>query len=489
MVTGRTVLAGCTALLTLGCAAPEAQRPRDGAPERTYLGQRDDRPRPTVAPVRSAPATNCPAGSDAANGARLGELALFSRALFYLREQSPRDISPRSRQLLLAALGAIPAAASDVTVQPDPDAPPRWVTVTVKGERCLLNIEHVDAPPGVQSSLQEAMQFVGSRLLLPAEETQATFARIEMAASNGMLAALDRRAALLDGDSYRKVQRDRTSLSASDVASPEGQDARRPEFQGPHASEVAYLPLGGFPPGAGAEVEQAAKGAGGTPPKGVILDLRDNKGGLVEEAANVADVFIERGVLGWIVGRRERTALEAHGSGHDFTGAVVVLVNHQTAGAAELVASAIQGLGRGLIIGETTAGVGSVRSFFDLPASGRPPGASPDRDVVVQDLLDGGKTAPAVDQPAAVDPEAKEPFGLLVRTGYLRTANDHDIDGAGVRPDIELPGPIGAATPSADACLIQLAQALISQAPDGRRSTLLPIAKGLARTRDCGQAR
>ena len=483
---------GWATLFTFGCAAPGAERAPDREPERTLLGQRDERPRPTLTSVRSAPPTSCAVGSSPVTGAQLAELSLFSRTLFYLRETYPRDITPYSRQLLLAALSAIPAADQDVAVERDPDALPRWINVTVAGERCALNIERVDAPWNLRSSLQTAMRFIGSRLALPAGETEARFTRIELAATNGMLAALDRASMLTDAPSYERDRGKPAGLIASALVSPQGQAAARPQFQGPYLEDAAYLPVGGFARGAAAEVEQGAAGSGERPPKGVILDLRNDKGGLVDEAAKVAGVFIQRGVLGWIVGRHERTALEAHDSGHDFTGTVVVLVNHETASAAELVASAIQSLGRGLIIGEVTAGAGSVRTFFALPRKWRPAGASsppapPDRDVV-QNILDGVEPPPPQEQAEPFDGQPDEMFELLLRTGYLRTANDREIEGAGVLPDIQIPRPVGPTSAAGDACLIHLAQALISQAPDARRSTLLPIAKTLADRWDCGQA-
>lgn len=491
MVMGRMALAGCAALFTLGCAPPMAERPPSAEPERTYLGQGDERPRTTLAPVRVAPATDCPVGPDATNGATLAELPLFSRTLFYLREWFPADITPRSRQLLLAALAAIPPADSDVAVERDPDVAPLWVSVSAKGQRCTLNLERVDAPSSLRSSLQQAVRFLASRVMLPADEVEARFTKIEIAATNGMLASLDRHSLLIDADTYGKVRATSTGPSASAVVSPDGQEVRRAAFPGGDAGEVAYLSVGSFQRGAGAEVQRSSIGSGGPPPKGIILDLRDNKGGLVDEAAMVADVFIQRGVLGWIVGRHERTALEAHDGGQDFTGAVVVLVNHETASGAELVASAIQNLGRGVIIGDVTAGAGSVRRFFDLPgrwpAGASSPAGSPDRDVV-QNIPNDGEMPPPHDDGEPFSGEREKVLGLLLRTGYLRTANDHDIEGSGVRPDLQPPGPVGPASASRDECLVHFAHALISRAPDGRRSTLLATAKVLASRQDCGHA-
>lgn len=477
MVTGRTALAGCATVVAIGCAGPAAERPPSAEPERTYVGQHDDRPLPSVAQAKAAPAANCPVASGNAGGSELALLSLFSTTLSQVRDYYPRDITPRSRELLLASLWAVEATDRDVLVERDLDAPPRWVSVTVKGERCTLNIERVDAPATLLSSLQDGMRFIGSRLALPTSETDARFTKIELAATNGMLAALDRQSRLVDADTYRDIRAQPPGASAATDVAPARQAAEPIGLTMAALStryEVAYLRPDGFRRGSAAQVEQGTLGSGGTAPKGVVLDLRNNPGGLLDEATRVADVFIERGVLGWIVDRDHRKALEAHDSGHDFEGSVVVLVNHQTSAAAELVASAIKSQGRGVIFGEETAGAGSIRDFFDLPVTSQdaPPAPAPP-----------GDAAP----PEAAQPQ--EVLGLLLRTGYLWTANDAPIEGAGVRPDLQQPSPSGATSAANDDCLLQLAQAVISQAPDARRSTLLSTATALANKQVCAHAR
>lgn len=472
MVRGRTALVGLATVFTTGCLASTTERPPSPEPERTYVGQHDQRPMPTVAPVKVAPPTSCALKSATATGDELAQLSLFSRALFQLRDQYPRDITPRSRELLLAALWAIEVTDRDVLMERDLDAPPGWVSLTVKGERCMLNIERVDSPATVLSALQQAMRFIGSRLVLPASETGPRFSKIEVAATNGMLALLDRQSRLVDADASRDIRAQSPSATATTsvtAATPTSVAAGLRLAALSTGDEVAYVRPDGFPRGSAAQAEQEAMGSGGKTPKGVILDLRDNPGGLLEEAAGVADVFVERGVLGWIVGRAQRKALEAHDGGHDFAGAVVVLVNRRTSAGAELVASAIKSLGRGIVLGEQTAGAGSVREFFDLPVAGQPTGVA---------SAEGGATAPtATDLP-----------GVLLRTGYLWTANDVPLESEGVRPDLPLTWPPPPASPANDDCLLKVAQAAITKAPDARRSMLLATAKALASEQICAVA-
>lgn len=100
--------------------------------------------------------------------------------------------------------------------------------------------------------------------------------------------------------------------------------------------------------------------------KGIILDLRDNPGGILESAVDMASKFIESGV---IVTERDRKGkeikYEAKG-GADEEIPLVVLVNGGSASASEIVAGAIQDRNRGVIVGEQTFGKASVQSVHEL---------------------------------------------------------------------------------------------------------------------------
>ena len=73
----------------------------------------------------------------------VAQLPVFSKTLFYVRENYPEDISPRAGELLLAALDAIARQDHDILVEREPDPPPRWVTLTVDGQLCTLDLERV----------------------------------------------------------------------------------------------------------------------------------------------------------------------------------------------------------------------------------------------------------------------------------------------------------------------------------------------------------
>jgi carboxyl-terminal processing protease len=102
----------------------------------------------------------------------------------------------------------------------------------------------------------------------------------------------------------------------------------------------------------------------------LILDLRGNPGGLLEQAIDVASEFLPRGqVVVSIKGRTEYSepvVYKSRGSDPEDV-PLVVLINRNTASASEIVAGAIQDHGRGLIVGETSFGKGLVQRVFQLP--------------------------------------------------------------------------------------------------------------------------
>ena len=128
---------------------------------------------------------------------------------------------------------------------------------------------------------------------------------------------------------------------------------------------IGYLHISGFQETTEAETTAAMDEMGDL--KGLILDLRNNPGGLLSEGVGVADKFLKKGQV--IVSHHGRNSPEkvyraAHGSTKDYP--VVVLVNHGTASAAEIVSGAIQDHDRGLIAGESTFGKGLVQTVYRL---------------------------------------------------------------------------------------------------------------------------
>ena len=105
------------------------------------------------------------------------------------------------------------------------------------------------------------------------------------------------------------------------------------------------------------------------PVKGIVLDLRNNPGGLVDQSINVADMFLDSGVIMSMRGRDEgdEQIYEAKQSKDDIKAPVVVLVNAGSASASEIVAGALRDQNRAFIVGERTFGKGSVQNVIPLP--------------------------------------------------------------------------------------------------------------------------
>jgi carboxyl-terminal processing protease len=194
---------------------------------------------------------------------------------------------------------------------------------------------------------------------------------------------------------------------------------RDPEVESRRFGDVGYLRLDRFGDRAGRDVADALATLRRDGVRALVLDLRANGGGYGDEATAVASAFVPHGP---IFTTRERTGAPVVARADGSAGPrlpLAVLVDGDTASAAEIVAGAIQDDGLGTIVGTRTFGKGLVQSIFPLP--------------------DGS--------------------ALKVTTARYVTPQGHDIDGVGIRPDVEVAEPSGSreGDPAADP---QLAAAL-----------------------------
>jgi len=102
--------------------------------------------------------------------------------------------------------------------------------------------------------------------------------------------------------------------------------------------------------------------------KGLVLDVRNNPGGLLDQAVKVADVFLKKGLIVYTDGRIEEQKMrfEAHPDKHSHDYPIAVLVNEGSASASEIVAGALQDHKRAIIVGVQTFGKGSVQTIIPL---------------------------------------------------------------------------------------------------------------------------
>jgi carboxyl-terminal processing protease len=182
-------------------------------------------------------------------------------------------------------------------------------------------------------------------------------------------------------------------------------EVRRQEIVTPSVSwqliepEVGYIQLSLFGERTNAELEEAVQALQAEGASRYVLDLRNNGGGLLPAAIDVASQFVEDGAV--VYERKadgEEKTYPASGKGTLWDEPLAVLVNSASASASEIVAGAIQDYGRGVLVGTPTFGKASVQLIFDLS--------------------DGSS--------------------LHVTNAHWLTPGRHEIEGEGLTPDIEV---------------------------------------------------
>ncbi len=165
---------------------------------------------------------------------------------------------------------------------------------------------------------------------------------------------------------------------------------------------IGYIRLREFSATASERVEQGLEELLAQEPRGIVLDLRQNPGGWLDQAVEVTDLFLDDGVIvveRWSDGNEQVFDADPGDTGEKVP--LVVLVNGSSASASEIVAGALQDQERAILVGEPTFGKGSVQRPFTLS--------------------DGSE--------------------LRVTIALWFTPNDRAIHGQGLTPDIEVPWP------------------------------------------------
>lgn len=142
-------------------------------------------------------------------------------------------------------------------------------------------------------------------------------------------------------------------------------------YAGMVASEIGYVRLADFSRAATSDLKRAVDSLIGLGARKLVLDLRQNGGGLLREGSEVSDLFLPSGRLivrtaGRIPDSRNEFRAETEEQCSDFP--LAVLVDRGSASATEIVAGALQDWERGVLIGETTFGKGSVQTITPLSA-------------------------------------------------------------------------------------------------------------------------
>jgi len=169
----------------------------------------------------------------------------------------------------------------------------------------------------------------------------------------------------------------------------------------PLAPGIGYLAIRRFQEATAADAADALRGlVAAHAGEVVLLDLRTDSGGLIDQAMAVADEFLDDGLIVTIRGRTAAVEVhKAHRGGLAVGAKVIALVNAETASAAEILAGALQDHRRATVLGMKTYGKGVIQTYFDLG--------------------DGS--------------------GLKLTTHRYLTPAGHEVEGRGITPDIEVP--------------------------------------------------
>jgi carboxyl-terminal processing protease len=210
--------------------------------------------------------------------------------------------------------------------------------------------------------------------------------------------------------------------------------------------EIGYIKLDDFTPGAAREVFEALvelkeKGA-----KKIILDLRDNPGGLLHEAVNVVSLFVPKGVeVVSTKGKAEdwNKKYNTLNSPADLQIPMVVLTSGGSASAAEIVAGSLQDYDRAVLIGEKTFGKGLVQTTRPLSYNAQL------KVTTAKYYIPSGRCIQALDYTHRKDDGTVEKFADSLKAEFKTSGGRKVYDGGGLDPDVqiqnELLGPVAEA--------------------------------------------
>jgi carboxyl-terminal processing protease len=235
--------------------------------------------------------------------------------------------------------------------------------------------------------------------------------------------------ALSGAEETRMVTRGEIELSSVPFAGLIGTD-----------KDVAFVRLTQFTPGCSRLVRSALDSLKTVKPdlKGVVLDLRNNPGGLLDEAVNICNLFTDRDQL--VVSTKGKMSdwdkdFKTSGPAWDLKVPLAILVNHSSASASEIVAGTMQDLDRGVIIGERSYGKGLVQTTRPLGFNARL------KLTTARYYTPSGRCIQALDythrNPDGSVGRVPDSLKKMYRTKGGRTV----LSGGGVDPDVEVKNP------------------------------------------------
>jgi carboxyl-terminal processing protease len=213
--------------------------------------------------------------------------------------------------------------------------------------------------------------------------------------------------------------------------------------------KIAYIPLQTFNETAADELVEALERLKGEGASGAILDLRDNPGGILDQALSISDLFLREGqeiaTIRARNGKAQRFVAQARFRIPDFP--LIVMVNGYSASASEIVTGALQDHDRALVVGTTSYGKGLVQSLYPLEGGYSlklttakwytPSGRSIQKD---RSHAAGGTSAPGITSDQESGPDSLESEAVKKdRPEYHSDAGRVVYGGGGITPDVIIP--------------------------------------------------
>jgi carboxyl-terminal processing protease len=199
-------------------------------------------------------------------------------------------------------------------------------------------------------------------------------------------------------------------------------------------ADAGYIKLTGFTPNAGKEVQDAVISLKGGGAQSIILDLRNNGGGLLHEAVNIVNVFVNRGVT--VVTTKgkfeeDNQVYNTRNTPVDTEIPLVILINGNSASASEIVAGSLQDLDRAVLIGRNSFGKGLVQTTKPLTYNTQM------KITTAKYYIPSGRLIQRLDYGNKVNGKALAVADSLKRT--FKTKNGRSVtDGEGIQPDVKI---------------------------------------------------
>lgn len=227
------------------------------------------------------------------------------------------------------------------------------------------------------------------------------------------------------------ILRDGATVSKSIVR----EEIKQPNvsYSGLIDGNIGYIKLDKFLENSGAEVKQALETINKDKPKGLILDLRNNGGGILQEAVKIVNLFVDKNIVVVVQKGRNPEKTVTYKTTNQPIAAqlpLVVLVNASSASASEIVAGALQDLDRAVVVGQRSFGKGLVQQTFNLPYN------SLVKVTVAKYFTPSGRCIQALDYAHKDENGIAEKFSDTAKTAYGTKAGRKVYNGNGVYPDV-----------------------------------------------------